>query len=65
MKMKLWLLLFFPLLTLAQIQPVDSVKVDLSNPNATLTTHLYFLQQDSYQPKKSAKTIYGLEKKML
>ena len=61
MKTKFWLLLFFPLLTIAQVQSVDSVKVDLSNPNATLTTHLYFLQQDSYQPEKSAKTIYGLE----
>jgi MscS family membrane protein len=37
--------------------------VDLSNPNATLTTHLYFLQQDSYQPKKAAKTLLGLEEK--
>lgn len=63
MKRKLWLLLFFPLLSFAQIQSIDSVKVDLSNPNATLTTHLYFLQQDSYQPKKAAKTIYGLEEK--
>ena len=34
-------------------------KVDLSNPNATIYTHLYFLQPDSYQPEKAAKTIYG------
>ncbi len=36
-------------------------KVDLSNPNATIYTHLYFLQKKSYQPKKAAKTIYGLK----
>jgi len=34
-------------------------KVDLSNPSATIYTHLYFLQPDSYQPEKAAKTIYG------
>jgi len=34
-------------------------KIDLSNPNATIYTHLYFLQPDSYQPEKAAKTIYG------
>ncbi|MDB4205167.1 mechanosensitive ion channel family protein [Polaribacter sp.] len=41
----------------------DSVNVDLSNPHATLYTHLYFLQSDSYQPKKSAKTILGISEK--
>ena len=34
-------------------------KVDLSNPNATIYTHLFFLQPDSYEPEKAAKTIYG------
>ena len=63
MKKILWILLIFPLFLLAQEQGLDSIKVDLSNPNATLTTHLYFLQQDSYQPKKAAKTILGLEEK--
>ena len=38
-------------------------EVDLSNPNATVYTHLYFLQEDSYQPEKAAKTIYGLKGK--
>lgn len=57
------LFLFFPLLLSAQEQLLDTVKVNLSNPNATLNTHLYFLQPDSYQPNKSAKTIYGLENK--
>ena len=41
----------------------DSVNVDLSNPHATLYTHLYFLQSDSYQPKKAAKTILGISEK--
>jgi len=36
-------------------------KVDLSNPNATIYTHLYFLQEDSYEPTKAAETIYGLK----
>lgn len=64
MKKIIWLLLVFPSLFIAQEQNLDSIKVDLSNPNATLTTHLYFLQEDSYQPKKAAKTIYGLEEKI-
>jgi len=36
-----------------------TVEVDLSNPRATIYTHLYFLQSDSYQPVKSATTIQG------
>ena len=35
----------------------ETVDVNLSNPNATIYTHLYFLQSDSYQPEKAAKTI--------
>ena len=34
-------------------------EVDLSNPRATVYTHMYFLQTTSYQPEKAAKTIYG------
>ena len=41
----------------------NKTKVDLSNPNATIYTHLYFLQQDSYQPEKAAKTMHGLQGK--
>ncbi|MFD2530213.1 mechanosensitive ion channel family protein [Polaribacter marinaquae] len=55
-----WLLFLVSFIINAQ---KDSVRVDLSNPNATLYTHLYFLQSDSYQPKKSAKTILGLPEK--
>lgn len=35
------------------------VEVDLSSPYATIKTHLYFLQPDSYHPDKASKTIYG------
>ena len=38
----------------------DSIRVDISNPQATVYTHLYFLQSDSFEPKKAAKTISGL-----
>lgn len=40
----------------------ENVQVDLSSPNATIYTHIYFLMPDSYEPEKSAKTIYGLSK---
>lgn len=54
--MKRLLLIF--LLSSAVISAQDSTKVDLKNPNATIYTHLYFLQSDSYQPEKAAQTIY-------
>ena len=60
MKKFLWLFLFIPFATSAQ----DSTKVDLSNPYATIYTHLFFLQEDSYQPKKAAKTILGYPEKI-
>ena len=41
----------------ALLSAQESVDVNLSNPNATIYTHLYFLQSDSYQPEKAAKTI--------
>jgi len=56
MKKIFWLLLLLPLFTAAQ----DSIRVDLSTPHATVYTHLYFLQSDSYEPKKAAKSILGL-----
>lgn len=57
MKRILLLLLFIPWISFSQ----EDVKVDLSNPKATVYTHIYFLQEDSYEPKNAAKTIYGLE----
>ena len=57
---KVWIiLLFLPLFSLAQ----EDAKVDLSNPNATIFTHLNFLQPSSYYPEKAAKTINGLSEK--
>ena len=56
MKIFLWFLLVFPVFTVAQ----DTIRVDISNPHATVYTHLYFLQSDSFEPKKAAKTILGL-----
>ena len=55
-----WILLFVPFLGFSQTNQQDSVYVDLTSPNATVYTHLYFLQSDSFQPKKAAKTILGL-----
>ncbi len=59
MKKLLILCYFFSFLINAQ----ENVTVDLSNPKATVYTHIYFLQDDSYQPEKAAKTIFGLTKK--
>ena len=59
MKNILFLLLFVSNLAFGQKAP----EVDLSNPRATVYTHIYFLQTTSYQPKKAAKTIKGLDEK--
>ena len=59
MKNILFLLLFVFNLSFGQKAP----EVDLSNPRATVYSHMYFLQTTSYQPEKAAKTIYGLDKK--
>ena len=59
MKKILFLLLFIPWVSFSQ----EDVKVDLSTPKATVYTHIYFLQEDSYKPKNAARTIYGLEEK--
>lgn len=56
MKKIIFLLFFIPHYAIAQ----ENVRVDLSNPNATIYTHLYFLQDDTYQPKKAAKVFHGL-----
>ena len=56
MKNYLWCLLLLPMFSVAQ----DSIRVDISNPHATVYTHLYFLQSDSFDPQKAAKTILGL-----
>lgn len=59
--MKKFLILFYFLSFFINAQ--ETVTVNLSNPKATVYTHIYFLQEDSYQPKKAAKTIFGLAEK--
>ena len=56
MKNILFLFLFVASFAFSQ----EDVGVDQSNPNETIYTHLYFLQQDSYEPAKAATTIYDL-----
>ena len=51
------LVLFFLMISSGFLSAQETVDVNLSNPNATIYTHLYFLQSDSYQPEKAAKTI--------
>ena len=41
----------------------DSTRVDLSNPQSTIYTHLYFLQKENFEPIKGAQTINGLNQK--
>ena len=57
-KIQLFFLLFSSII-IAQ----TSVKVDLSNPNSTIYSHIHFLQDDSYKPSKAAQTIYGFQGK--
>jgi len=54
--MIIFLFLFTSVLSFGQSQK----KVDLSNPNATIYTHIYFLMPDSYDVDKSAATIRGI-----
>jgi len=56
MKKLFFLFILLPLLSLGQSQK----NVDLSNPNATIYTHIYFLMPDSYDVDKSAATIRGI-----
>ena len=56
------IIVFFLLLSTIVFAQGD-VKVDLSNPQTTIYTHLYFLQDEHYEPAKSAKTIYGYQGK--
>ena len=39
----------------------QSVQIDLSSPRATVYTHLYFLQEESFDSKKSGRTFYGIK----
>ena len=55
MKKLFLLFLFISGLGFAQ----ESVKVDLTNPSATIYTHLYFLQDSSYNVNNAARTVRG------
>tara|TARA_B100000787_G_scaffold169695_1_gene161792 strand:+ start:33174 stop:34796 length:1623 start_codon:yes stop_codon:yes gene_type:complete len=57
MKKILFSLLFVSCIAFGQ----KATEVDLTNPRATVYTHIYFLQTTSYNPKKAAKTIYDLD----
>ncbi len=59
--MKKLLVVFLFLSTIAFAQ--EAVKADLSNPRATIYSHLYFLMPDSYKPDEAAKTFHGLSHK--
>lgn len=59
MKKIIFLFLFSTQFFVAQ----EKVNVDLSNPNATIYTHLYFLQEETFQPIKASKTFFGLKQK--
>ena len=50
------LFLFISLFSYSQ----NKVKVDLSNPNAALYTHVYFLMPENYDAAKAAKTVRGV-----
>ncbi len=57
MKKLIFLFLFISLSSFAQ----KVQKVNLSNPNATLYTHVYFLMPEHYDIAKSARTVKGLK----
>lgn len=58
MKKIIFLFLFISFYSFAQKEQ----KVDLSTPNSTLYTHIYFLMPENYDIAKSAATVKGLPK---
>lgn len=57
---KIFLLL---LVGLSAFSQKPEVEVNLSSPYHTIYTHLHFLQEETYQPKKSAAVVYGESEK--
>jgi len=53
--------LLIALLSVGLFAQKKEVQPDLSNPRATIYTHLYFLQESSFDKSKAARTIYGLQ----
>ncbi len=42
-------------------QAIDTVVVTLENPYNTILSHLFYLQEEHYQPEIAAQTIYGVD----
>jgi MscS family membrane protein len=53
---------FFPVLLMGQ-QP-QNVPITLESPYNTMYAHLYYLQEDNYQPELAARTLYGVQDSM-
>ena len=67
MQIKYWLiciLFFFTNNVYAQEAVEKKGKVDLSSPYHTIYTHLYYLQEDSYEPEVAART-FSLENRSI
>ena len=54
---------FFFVLLATTVFSQTEVDKDLASPHATIYTHLYALQEDSYDLEKAASTIYGASEK--
>ncbi|MCB0640263.1 MAG: mechanosensitive ion channel family protein, partial [Phaeodactylibacter sp.] len=39
----------------------EAPEITLESPHNTMLVHLYYLQQDSYEPAKAARTLYGVQ----
>jgi len=55
----LFLLLLLPIMVSGQQQ--QDIPVTLESPHNTMYVHLYYLQEDSYQPEVAARTLYGIQ----
>jgi hypothetical protein len=44
----------------AMAQQLDTVVVTLENPYNTVLSHLYYLQEENYQPEIAAQTLYNV-----
>ena len=54
---------FFFVLLVTSVFSQTEVDKDLASPHATIYTHLFALQEDSYDLEKAASTIYGASEK--
>lgn len=58
------LFLFLTLVLFCQkvtAQKFDTVPITLNNPYNTVLVHLHYLQEETYEPNLSARTLYGVE----